>query len=453
MVSVPIFIAGLALAAVLSRRVNKTRIEDGGLKMANTRTSIIHPSILHPPHLHRRPDRRRKIRNRPALAEQLGGEIISVDSMQVYRGLDIGTAKPSPADRARVPHHLIDICDLTGSFDAAQFIRLAQRPWRKSSRAAACRFFAAAPDFISRRFLSGLGEAPPADQNCAPNWKPRHLENLLAELRERDPAAYEKIDKQNPRRVIRAVEVIRLTGKKFSEQRAEWKQGHASVHAVQSHFFCFTRQPADLHAHQRPRGRNVRARPGGRDARIAQARPRAKQDGDAGHRLPAGGGTFARRAPLAETIELVKIRTRQFAKRQLTWFRRQLDPEWIELKPDESRPTNWRITSGSKTEYDRAKAVWRHGGAGRLRKLWNFVRESGGRGDGGARKPFCHLVCRAGDFAVVESGGIRPAGDAVFQRVALRPGGFDEATGRVFLSVWVFFSRGAGIEEGVPGAG
>jgi tRNA dimethylallyltransferase len=52
-------------------------------------------------------------KSRCALAEQLGGEIISVDSMQVYRGLDIGTAKPSPAERARVPHHLIDICDLT----------------------------------------------------------------------------------------------------------------------------------------------------------------------------------------------------------------------------------------------------------------------------------------------------------------------------------------------------
>src|SRR5664280_2331781 len=61
-----------------------------------------------------------------ALAEQVGGEIISVDSMQVYRGLDIGTAKPTPADRARVPHHLIDICDLSESFDAAQFIRRAQ---------------------------------------------------------------------------------------------------------------------------------------------------------------------------------------------------------------------------------------------------------------------------------------------------------------------------------------
>ena len=62
-----------------------------------------------------------------ALAEKIGGEIISVDSMQVYRGLDIGTAKPSPAERARVPHHLIDVCDLHEAFDAAQFVRLAEK--------------------------------------------------------------------------------------------------------------------------------------------------------------------------------------------------------------------------------------------------------------------------------------------------------------------------------------
>ena len=67
------------------------------------------------------------------LAEQIGGEIISADSMQVYRGLDIGTAKPSPAERARVPHHLIDVCDLTEHFDAAQFIRLAQQAVDKNS--------------------------------------------------------------------------------------------------------------------------------------------------------------------------------------------------------------------------------------------------------------------------------------------------------------------------------
>src|SRR5438034_7324931 len=61
------------------------------------------------------------------LAEKLSGEIISVDSMQVYRGLDIGTAKPSPEQRARIPHHLIDVVELTESFDAAQFVRLARQ--------------------------------------------------------------------------------------------------------------------------------------------------------------------------------------------------------------------------------------------------------------------------------------------------------------------------------------
>src|ERR1035438_10190471 len=62
-----------------------------------------------------------------ALAEKVGGEIISVDSMQVYRGLDIGTAKPPPAERARLPHHLIDVCDLHEAFDAAQFVRRAEK--------------------------------------------------------------------------------------------------------------------------------------------------------------------------------------------------------------------------------------------------------------------------------------------------------------------------------------
>src|SRR5208283_538872 len=61
------------------------------------------------------------------LAEKLGGEIVSVDSMQVYRGLDLGTAKASPAARARVPHHLIDVVELTEPFDAAQFVRLASQ--------------------------------------------------------------------------------------------------------------------------------------------------------------------------------------------------------------------------------------------------------------------------------------------------------------------------------------
>ena len=95
-----------------------------------------------------------------ALAEKIGGEIISVDSMQVYRGLDIGTAKPSPAERARVPHHLIDVCDLHEAFDAAQFIRLAQKAVAEIQSRDKTPIFCGGTGLYFKAFLDGLGEAP-----------------------------------------------------------------------------------------------------------------------------------------------------------------------------------------------------------------------------------------------------------------------------------------------------
>jgi tRNA dimethylallyltransferase len=273
-----------------------------------------------------------------ALAEQLGGEIISADSMQVYRGLDIGTAKPSPADRARVPHHLIDICDLAESFDAAQFIRLAQKAVGEIQARGRMPVFCGGTGLYFKAFLSGLGEAPSANPELRAELEAASFEALLRELRERDPAAYEKIDKQNPRRVIRAMEVIRLTGKKFSEQRAEWK---SAVQSPQSKvFFCFTRQPADLHARI-----NIRVDEMFRHGLVDETRGLLQRGLEQNQTAMQAIGYrqvvehLRGECSLAETIEQVKIRTRQFAKRQLTWFRRQLDPEWIELKPGESPET------------------------------------------------------------------------------------------------------------------
>ena len=193
------------------------------------------------------------------LAEKIGGEIISADSMQVYRGLDIGTAKPSPAERASVPHHLIDICDLKETFDAAQFIRLAQKAVEEIQSRNKIPIFCGGTGLYFKAYLSGLGEAPASNPELRAKLEAAPFESLLHELRERDPAAYGQIDRQNPRRVIRAVEVIRLTGKKFSEQRAEWKSGGTACrrptnegqrHAVppKDNFYCLTRTPADLHA-------------------------------------------------------------------------------------------------------------------------------------------------------------------------------------------------------------
>jgi tRNA dimethylallyltransferase len=270
-----------------------------------------------------------------ALAEKIGGEIISVDSMQVYRGLDIGTAKPNSAERKKIPHHLIDICELTENFDAAQFIRLAQKAVEEIQSRNKTPIFCGGTGLYFKAYLSGLGEAPSANPELRAELEATSFEKLLRELRERDPEAYKKIDKQNPRRVIRAVEVIRLTGKKFSEQRAEWKA--QSALPIKTNFYCFMRQSADMHALINARVDAMFARGLADETRELLQRG-LEQNKTAmqaiGYRQVVEHLRGER--PLAKTIELVKTKTRQFAKRQLTWFRRQLDPEWIELKPEES---------------------------------------------------------------------------------------------------------------------
>ena len=309
------------------------------------------------------------------LAEQLGGEIISTDSMQVYRGLDIGTAKPSPADRTRVPHHLIDILDLTESFDAAQFARLAHRAVAEIQSRARVPILCGGTGLYFRAFLEGLGEAPAADAKLRAELEAAPLEKLLAELREHDPVTFEKIDKKNPRRVIRAVEVIRLTGKPFSEQKSRWgetagesrnfgmrrqvgasesgdlsphsttgSRGHsphqADAPSTNGRFYCFTRQPADLHV-------RINARVDAMFARglVEETRELLKH-GLEQNKTAMQAISYRQVAEylrgersLPETVGLVKIRTRQFAKRQLTWFRARQNVEWFDLQPEES-PAN-----------------------------------------------------------------------------------------------------------------
>jgi len=266
------------------------------------------------------------------LAEKIGGEIISADSMQVYRGLNIGTAKPSSAERARVPHHLIDVCDLHEAFDAARFIRRAEKAVAEIQARGRTPIFCGGTGLYFKAFLDGLGDAPATDAKLRAELEAAPLEKLLEELHERDPAMFEKIDRQNPRRVVRAVEVIRLTGKKFSEQRAEWQAESGKRKAEK--FFCFTRKALDLHSRINARVDEMFRR--GLVAETAQLLKHGLAENKfamqaIGYRQVVEHLRGAR--SLAETIELVKIRTRQFAKRQLTWFRRHGNCEWLELPP------------------------------------------------------------------------------------------------------------------------
>jgi tRNA dimethylallyltransferase len=263
------------------------------------------------------------------LAERLGGEIISVDSMQVYRGMDIGTAKPSAAERSRVPHHLIDVADLTESFDAARFCELARQTANEIQARGRKVIFCGGTGLYFKALLEGIGEASPSDAALRRELEGIPLVELVDELKRLDPGTFDRIDRQNPRRVLRAIEVIRLTGRPFSQQRSTWidtdQQGRTPLIGL-------VRAPEDLR-----RRIDERVEVMFRDGLVEETKELLKrglaQNATAmqaiGYRQVVEHLRGA--MTLEETIALVKTRTRQFARRQMTWFRHQLQVRWLDL--------------------------------------------------------------------------------------------------------------------------
>jgi len=266
------------------------------------------------------------------LAERLAGEIVSVDSMQVYRGLDIGTGKPSLEQRARAAHHLIDVADVAEPFDAAQFARLARQAIADIQARGRLPILCGGTGLYFKACLEGLGASPPGDKSLRAQLEAAPLPELLLELAQRDPVAYERIDRANSRRVVRAVEVIRLTGKPFSEQRVPW---NASTPGEQFRF-GLVRSQAELHTRINLRVDEMFQR--GLVSETEQLLERGlAQNGNASQALGYRQVIehLEGKRPLAETIELVKIRTRQFAKRQMTWFRKHARLSWLHPFPGE----------------------------------------------------------------------------------------------------------------------
>lgn len=267
------------------------------------------------------------------LAAHVHGEIISVDSMQVYRGLDVGTAKPPPAERARVPHHLIDVVGPDEAFDAARFVTLANEAVASIQARGHTPILCGGTGLYFNAWLNGLGEAPPPDPALRAELEATPIAALLDELARRDWATLDEIDIHNRRRVVRAVEVIRLTGKPFSTQRAAWSD---RAPALRGRSFALARTREDLV--QRINARVDAMFAGGLVAETS----RLLEHGLAGNRTAMQAIGYRQVVEhlqgargLRETIELVKIRTRQLAKRQATWFRGQMDLDWLELSPGE----------------------------------------------------------------------------------------------------------------------
>lgn len=162
-----------------------------------------------------------------------GAEIVSADSMQAYRGMDIGTAKPDGALRARLPHHLIDILSPDTQYTAGDFVRLADEACASISARGLLPVVAGGTGFYVRSFILGLPPAPPADPAIrlavAQDLAVRGAAALRAELEAGDPVSAARIHAHDEYRLTRALEVLRLTGKPLSgfapprEPRSRWR--------------------------------------------------------------------------------------------------------------------------------------------------------------------------------------------------------------------------------------
>jgi len=155
------------------------------------------------------------------LAEAFGCEIVSADSMTVYRGMDIGTAKPTRDDRARIPHHLIDVVDPGDAFSVARYQRLARDAMREIRSRGAVPLVAGGSGLYFRAAVDDL-DFPPTDADVRSRLEREDDETLAARLKREDPEAATFVDLANRRRVVRALEVIEITGKPFSSFRDAW---------------------------------------------------------------------------------------------------------------------------------------------------------------------------------------------------------------------------------------
>jgi tRNA dimethylallyltransferase len=272
-----------------------------------------------------------------ALAQQISAEIISLDSMAIYRGMDIGTAKPPRELRTLVPHHLIDIVDPADEFSVAQYVDAAERIVGEIRGRGNEPLFVGGTPLYLKSLLRGLFNGPPAD------WAMRNEieaelqlvgeQALYDRLVQIDPVAASHIHPNDTRRLIRALEVFRATGEPISHQQLQFDDGRP---AEDCRVFILRRRREEMHQ------------------RIAHRVEAMVAAGlvDEARELTAGGRELGRTARQAvgyqeslahlageydrnEMIARITYRTRRFAKRQGTWFRSLSECRFVDLDGDE----------------------------------------------------------------------------------------------------------------------
>lgn len=277
-----------------------------------------------------------------ALAEEIGAEIVNADPFQAYRGFDIGTAKPGPEERARVPHHLVDILDPHEAFSAGEFGRRAAAALHDIRARDRTALVVGGSGFYLEALWRGLAPIPPVPAAVRRSWRERlgaeGLGALFAELERVDPATAARLEPGDRQRVLRALEVESASGRPLS------------------HWLTLPRRPASQLVPRKvgltlPRTLlydRIRARMGRmvEEGWVEEVESLLAGGADAsqpafraiGYRAVAG--VVRGETDLTSALAAVERDTRRYAKRQRTWFRRETDVRW--LGAADARPSDLR---------------------------------------------------------------------------------------------------------------
>ncbi|MGB2987728.1 MAG: tRNA (adenosine(37)-N6)-dimethylallyltransferase MiaA [Phycisphaerae bacterium] len=270
------------------------------------------------------------------LARRTGGEIVSLDSMKVYRRMDIGTAKPSPEIRREIPHHVIDVVEPSEDFSVAKYVEHAERAMADIQARGKPVFVVGGTPLYLKALTEGLFEGPGAD----PRIRARLHEaaavdgaaTLHRRLQEVDPQAADRIHPNDLRRTVRALEVFELTGKPISTLQAQWDQERTRHDFV---LIGLRRQLEDQNHRTNERVRRMIDAGLVDEVKSLLAEPKPLSTAA---RQALGYAEITQhlegKVSLADAIEMIKINTRQFAKAQRTWFKRFREAEWIDLAED-----------------------------------------------------------------------------------------------------------------------
>jgi tRNA dimethylallyltransferase len=266
-----------------------------------------------------------------ALAQALGGEVINADSMQVYRGMDIGTAKLTPAERHGVPHHLLDLWDVRQTANVADYQRLARAAIADIGARGRVPILAGGSGLYVRAALEDLS-FPGTDPDIRARLESELAETgpaaLHARLAAADPAAARAILPSNGRRIVRALEVIELTGRPFTASLPDYAAGAAAVPARQ----LGLRLPRD------ELDRRIEARVGqmwaaGFEQEVRRLEQQGLREGLTASRA-LGYQQLLRHLAGETTLDQARDETvratRRFARRQESWFRRDPRITWLD---------------------------------------------------------------------------------------------------------------------------